>query len=278
MSHVFILDDPPLVKNNIVRPDNLVVVTNDIQELFLEIFLFFHGRMDLKEVPKKVQYMIIDSIFVNGSNNTFSVNFNFESNVFIEEMKDVIGFKIVDFFVTQIGDNSDGTGAAAKFIDVECKEIPTPAQLLNERNGQILERIPIERNFSGSSGIVLHDKQGKLPGRNDNYFNPISIKNLNFKIYEQRGNNTYTLLQPDAEFSMIVQITTIDHDVPKVEKPDGVLEKLDTLIKLQQQQPPPPPPREEKQKLPFGYLVLLVFILLGGYLYFKKPQPVQPTL
>ena len=57
--------------------------------------------MNLKDLPKKVQYVMIDSNFVSGTNNTFSVNFGIESNTMVESMKDVIGIKLIDFFVTE---------------------------------------------------------------------------------------------------------------------------------------------------------------------------------
>ena len=82
---------------------------------------------------KKVQYLIIDSEFVNGTNNNFSVTFGITSNTFIEDMREVIGIKVVDFYITQIGGSDDGTGNTAKFVEsvslncleLACLGIPT---------------------------------------------------------------------------------------------------------------------------------------------------------
>ena len=37
--------------------------------------------VSLQDLPKKVQYIIIDSEFVNGTNNTFSIDLTLESNL-----------------------------------------------------------------------------------------------------------------------------------------------------------------------------------------------------
>ena len=66
--------------------------------------------VSLQDLPKKVQYIIIDSKFVNGSNNTFSIDLSLESNLHLEDITQVCGLKPVDFYVTQIGQantNSD---------------------------------------------------------------------------------------------------------------------------------------------------------------------------
>ena len=87
--------------------------------------------MNLDEVAKKVQYITVDSEFVDGSNNTFTIDFSLDSNVHMEDMSKVIGFKIVDFYVTQIGE-SDSTGNTdvSKYIVVVCEDIPMRAQIL----------------------------------------------------------------------------------------------------------------------------------------------------
>jgi hypothetical protein len=95
--------------------------------------------VDLDRWAKKTQYLTIDSDFVQGSNNVFSIYFGIESNVFLQEMRDVIGLKLVDFY----GSNIDGP--TVKYIDVISPDIPMPAQILDERNGQVFARIMNER-------------------------------------------------------------------------------------------------------------------------------------
>lgn len=236
--------------------------------------------MNLKDVPKKIQYIMIDSNFVNGTNNNFSVNFDIRSNTMIESIKDVIGIKLVDFFVTQIGKNDSGTLDAAKYIDIYCPDVPTPGQILDERRGQVFNRIPLERNFGGnSSQLFVHDKQWKSFNRNTNYFNPISIKKLNFTLYEHQGDDDYELLQPDASFYMILEITTIDHEAPKPDKLARSIEKLcRRLDNLPDNPPPEPVSKPVGKKIPFMYLVGAILAILGGWFYFMQKGPVAPAV
>jgi hypothetical protein len=41
--------------------------------------------MSLDDIPKKTQYVIVDSSFVNGTNNVFSLDLQLESNTHIED-------------------------------------------------------------------------------------------------------------------------------------------------------------------------------------------------
>ena len=52
--------------------------------------------MGLEDVPKKVQYVIRESRVVNGTNNVFSLDLTLESNTHVEDMRRVIGIKMVD--------------------------------------------------------------------------------------------------------------------------------------------------------------------------------------
>ena len=42
--------------------------------------------VSLQDVPKKVQYVIVDSRYVSGTNNTFTIDLSLESNIHVEEM------------------------------------------------------------------------------------------------------------------------------------------------------------------------------------------------
>ena len=235
--------------------------------------------MNVKDLPKKVQYVMIDSNFVTGTNNTFSVNFGIESNTMVESMRDVIGIKLVDFFVTQIGSSDAGNVNAAKFIDIYCPEIPTPGQILTERRGQVFNRIALERNFGGSNNLIVHDKQWKGLTRQTNYFNPISIKKLNFTLYEHQGDDDYNLLQPDASFYMILEITTIDHEAPKPDKLAKSIEKLcrrlDDLPDIILNPPAPTEAKKPGKKIPLMYLVAGLIAILSGWFYFMRSGPSQ---
>lgn len=238
--------------------------------------------MSLDDIPKKTQYVIIDSNFVNGTNNTFSLDLQLESNTHVEDMSRVLGIKMVDFYITQVGGN-DGTDTdIAKFVDIVCPEVPKVAQILDERHGQILARVPLERHFSGSNDAIIRDKQWKSFQRQTNFFNPISIKKLNFKIYEQQDDGDYLLLQPDAKWYMVLEITTVnvkekpkDRELQILQALQQLIGKIDVLNQNVQRLPdkPPEPPKE---KYSFGLLVMILATIFGGFLWFvnRSASPV----
>jgi uncharacterized protein YrzB (UPF0473 family) len=230
--------------------------------------------MSLDDVPKKVQYVVVDSNFVNGTNNTFSLDLTLKSNTHVEDMSRVLGIKLVDFYITQIGDSgASGSTNIAKFVDIVCPDIPKVAQILDERQGQILARVPLERHFSGSNNVILRDKQWRRFNQQTNYFNPISIKKLNFTINEQQDDGDYVTLQPDAKWYMILEITTVNvKEKPKdrelqilraLEKLLGKIDRLnDNVERL-----PDKPPDENPKKYSFGMLIAILVSLLGGFIW-----------
>ena len=229
--------------------------------------------MSLDDIPKKTQYVIIDSAFVNGTNNVFSLDLQLESNTHVEDMSRVLGIKMVDFYITQVGGNEDKEVNIAKFVDIICPEVPKVAQILDERHGQVFARVPLERHFSGSMDGIIRDKQAKIFHRKQNYFNPISIKKLNFKIYEHQDDDDYVLLQPDAKWYMILEITTVNvKEKPKnrelqiLQALEKLLVKIDTLNQNVQKLPdkPPEPPKE---KYSFGTLVAILVAIFGGFIW-----------
>jgi len=230
--------------------------------------------MSLDDIPKKVQYVILDSNFVNGTNNTFSLDLTLKSNTHVEDMGRVLGVKMVDFYITQIGENDSNLNTnVAKYVDIVCPDIPKPAQILDERHGQVFARVPLERHFAGSNGIVLRDKQWKSFNRHQNYFNPISIKRLDFKIYEQQDDGDYSLLQPDAKWYMILEITTVnvkekpkDRELQILQALQKLLKKIDTLNENVQKLPDKPP-EENPKKYSFGLLVAILVSLFGGFIW-----------
>ena len=230
--------------------------------------------MSLDDIPKKVQYVILDSGFVDGTNNTFSLDLNLKSNTHVEDMSRVLGIKMVDFYITQVGESNSSTNTnIAKYVDIVCPEIPKVAQLLDERHGQLFTRIPLERHFSGSNDFVLRDKQWKRFQQNTNYFNPISIKKLNFKIYEEQDDGDYVTLQPDSKWYMILEITTVnvkekpkDRELQILMALEKLLKKIDTL-NHNVQKLPDKPPEENPKKYSFGLLVALLASILGGFIW-----------
>jgi hypothetical protein len=189
-------------------------------------------------------------------------------------MSRVLGIKLVDFYITQIGDSgASGSTNIAKFVDIVCPDIPKVAQILDERQGQILARVPLERHFSGSNNVILRDKQWRRFNQQTNYFNPISIKKLNFTINEQQDDGDYVTLQPDAKWYMILEITTVNvKEKPKdrelqilraLEKLLGKIDRLnDNVERL-----PDKPPDENPKKYSFGMLIAVLVSLLGGFIW-----------
>jgi hypothetical protein len=230
--------------------------------------------MSLDDIPKKVQYVILDSNFVNGTNNTFSLDLTLKSNTHVEDMGRVLGVKMVDFYITQVGENDSNLNTnVAKFVDIVCPDIPKPAQMLDERHGQVFARVPLERHFAGSNGVVLRDKQWKSFNRHQNYFNPISIKRLDFKIFEQQDDGDYTLLQPDAKWYMVLEITTVnvkekpkDRELLILQSLQKLLKKID-ILNENVQKLPDKPPEENPKKYSFGLLVAILVSVLGGFIW-----------
>ncbi len=231
-------------------------------------------EMSLDDVPKKVQYVVVDSNFVNGTNNTFSLDLTLKSNTHVEDMSRVLGIKLVDFYITQIGDSgASGSTNIAKFVDIVCPDIPKVAQILDERQGQILARVPLERHFSGSNNVILRDKQWRRFNQQTNYFNPISIKKLNFTINEQQDDGDYVTLQPDAKWYMILEITTVnvkekpkDRELQILRALEKLLGKIDRLNENVERLPDKPPD-ENPKKYSFGMLIAILVSLLGGFIW-----------
>jgi hypothetical protein len=241
--------------------------------------------MSLDDLPKRTQYVLIDSNFITGTNNTFSVDLTLKSNTHVENINKVIGLKMVDFYITQVGDHSESSQTdIAKFIDIVCPEIPKLAQILDERHGQVFARVPLERHYAGSAQNIVRDKQWKSFQRQNMLFNPISIKQLNFKIYEYQSDKDYVLLQPDASWHMILEVTTIDVKEKPKDKNVQILKmleklcsKIDTLnsnvVKL--------PDKEEsnkQSKYSFGSLVMILLGLFGGFIWWvNRSTPNLPS-
>jgi len=258
--------------------------------LFMFIFLYTkYNMVSLQELPKKIQYITIDSNFVTGTNNTFSFNLELSSNTHITDISKVCGLKVVDFYVTQVGTSSSGTSNGAKYLDIICEDVPKVAQILNERKGEVFARIPLERSFDGSNNLKLHDKQWKSFNRPTSLFNPISIKKLDFEIYEQQGDGDYVKLQPDSEWFMTLEVTTIDVKEKPINKEVQILEALHKLIgkidelnvnvkKLPDKEDIDKMEKEKKKKYPLYYLLTVILIFGSGFYLLKRknvPTPMQ---
>ena len=246
--------------------------------------------VSLQELPKKIQYITIDSNFITGTNNKFTLDLNLSSNTHVADMSKVCGLKLVDFYVTQVGTTSGGTGSGAKYIDIICEDIPKPAQMLDERKGQVFARVALERQFDGSNNYKQHDKQWRGFNRKTNLFNPISIQKLNFELYELRADNTYTTLQSDAEWFMTLEVTSVDVKEKPINKEVQILEALHKLIgkidelninveKLPEKHDIEKMEKEKKKKYPLYYLIIFIALVGGGFYFISnKTRPPVPHM
>ena len=169
----------------------------------------------------------------------------------------------------------------AKYVDITCEDIPKRAQILDERNGQILARVPLERHFNHGSHTIIRDKQWKAFPRQTNLFNPISIQKLHFKLYEFQEDTDYVTLQPDAEWYMVLEVTTIDVKEKPINKEVQILEALHKLIgkiddlnvnvkKLPDKEDIDKMEIEKKKKYPLYYLLTVILLFGSGFYLLKR--------
>jgi hypothetical protein len=236
---------------------------------------------DLNDIPHKVQYITIDSADVKPHTGTdplrkrhtpVTLDLDLYSNIHFEGMSQVIGLKIVDAYFMQVGGAGARDGGVARLIDIICPQIPTPGQLLTTR-GHVLARCPLEGNAVPAGDDYRFDKQTRLMTRKTNYFNPISIKKLDFSFYELGADDVYQGLQNTREWTITLEVTTIDTKEKPINKDQQMLEvmrsllvKMDSLNKNVRRLPdkPPEPPKE---KYSFGLLVLILVTIFGGFVW-----------
>jgi hypothetical protein len=251
---------------------------------------------DLNDVPHKVQYITIDSVHVkphtgtepsNSRHTPMTLDLDLNSNIHFEGMTDVIGLKVVEAYFMQVGGSGTRDSGIARLIDIVCPQIPTAAQLLTTR-GHILARCPLENNAVQQNDDYAFDKQAKLMTRKTNYFNPIAIKRLDFSFYQLAGHDTYQGLVNSREWSITLEITTIDTKEKPRNKDKQTLDALHLLIdridNLNHNVKKLPDSeeleiaRKETMKYPFSYLVLLISLIIGGFMYMgRKASTPQPS-
>tara|TARA_Y100000385_G_scaffold144455_1_gene149929 strand:+ start:1348 stop:1986 length:639 start_codon:yes stop_codon:yes gene_type:complete len=211
----------------------------------------------------------------------------------VEDFSRVLGVKMVDFYITQVGANTTSLNTnIAKHVDVLCPNIPQVAQMLDERHGHIFARVPLERHFTGTDGILLRDKQWKSFNRKTNYFNPMSIQKLDFEIFEEQDDGDYVKLNPATKWHMILEVTTVDHKETPISKETQILEAIHALIgkieKLHQSVERLPTKEEaekiiketekKRKKISFNYILLALAALVGGYIYYVNKIKMVPGI
>ena len=102
-------------------------------------------------------------------------------------------------------------------------------------------------------------------------------------MYESRDNNTYTLIKPSCTWYMIVELTTVD---PKEKPRDKNVQILQALEKLTNKievlnmnvKRLPDKPVEENKKYPFGYLIMAILTIMGGFIYMVNKSGPAPMV
>ena len=235
------------------------------------------GMIDLNDVPHRVQYITIDSVDLKtytgnepaeSRHNPVTLDIDMKSNIHVEGMSEVIGLKVVDAYFMQFGGDGTRDGGVARFVDIICPQVPTCAQLLTTR-GHVLARCPLEC-ATATNDDVTFDKQAKLMTRKTNYFNPISIKKLDFSFFELGGDDGYHVIPNSREWTITLEVTTIDAKEKPVNKDQRILDAMTALLgKIDQLNlnVAKLPEREdaEKKKLPFSALVALIVGVFAIY-------------
>ena len=159
-----------------------------------------------------------------------------------------------------------------KYIDIICEDVPKIAQMLDERHGQILARVPLERHFTQASTTILRDKQWRSFHRQTNYFNPISIQKLHFNIYEEQDDGDYLPLNPNSKFYMILEITTQNVKEKVKNRELEVLlaiEKLtEKILELNKNVERLPEPEKPKKKWSGKILIGIIVALVAVYIWY----------
>ena len=119
-------------------------------------------------------------------------------------------------------------------------------------------------------------------------FNPISIKKLNFELYELQGDGDYVTLQPDSQWFMTLEVTTIDvkekpinreiQILSALEKLIGKIDELNVNVKRLPDKYDIERMEKEKKKYPFKYLFLLLTILVSWFVFYKNKIAPNPGM
>ena len=117
---------------------------------------------------------------------------------------------------------------------------------------------------------------------------------LNFKLYEYQEDTDYVTLQPDAEWYLVLEVTTIDVKEKPVNREVQILEALHKLIgkidelninveKLPDKNDIEKMEKEKRKKIPLIYLFIFLMFIGGGYYLLNRkvsqpvPMQMQPT-
>ena len=232
--------------------------------------------MNFDNVPKKTQLISLDSNQrTSGTvdNCIFDLR-SHDSKIFLENLTDVIGVRLIDYHVATIRSN---VYSGPYVIDIQIDEIPTRGQILDQEFGQLFARIPLDRTTSVSNPETLAHDQSIDPNHNktaSRYFNPISLPKLTIKQTQLGGFLRERLpLQENCGWYMILEITTLDHEAPK---PDRLERAIENLSKHIREMPPPQivqPVEKTSGKIPLWKLIVPLVLFFGGMFWFFQRAP-----
>ncbi len=230
----------------------------------------------MENVPKKSQLISLDSS-QRTSGTVDNCIFDLraaESKYFLENFKDVIAIRLVDYHVATLRGNVYTGGYV---IDIQIDEIPTRAQILDQELGQVFARVPLDRvagldpqeTITRDQCWKQHHIQPQL-----NYFNPISLNKLTIKQSQLGGFARERLpLQENCGWFMILEIITIDHEAPKPKTNDNLHEAIGELTRVLDKKQEIPVETGKKIPLWKVGLPLGVIIMLVMYFYSIKGRP-----
>lgn len=201
--------------------------------------------MDLQSIPKKTQLISLDSRSkTSGTIADSQFVFGSTSNIFLEDMKDVIGVRLLDYHVACLrGEGYDG----AYVIDIQIDEIPTRGQILDSELTTVFARIPLDRSSNVAAPELFARDQyiSRIYETPPRYSNPITLDRLTIHQTQLNGQSrARNTLQSDAGWYMVLEITTVDHEMVPLK------DEIDDFEPLE----------EEPNRL---YIGLGIFLIIG---------------
>ena len=201
------------------------------------------------------------------------------SKYFLENFKDVVAIRLVDYHVaTLIGNVYTG----GYVIDIQIDEIPTRSQILDQELGQVFARVPVDRVSSvGEAKTITRDqtlKNHHIEPR-VNYFNPISLNKLSIKQTQLGGSaRERSPLQDTCGWYMILEVITLDHEAPKPKTNDNLHEAIHELVSTLIVNKKQEIPVEVNKKIPLwkvGVPIGVVVVIVMYFYSIKNKNSIQ---
>jgi hypothetical protein len=175
---------------------------SNLTEAFPDHFLNMTKKEEYLENRNKLftpdlitKYIVINQATVSGEN---SFTINFDSDLKINPIKNVIGFKLIRAVTKYV---NSSTSPSYISVDLVINEIPHEACKISNSETYLMDKIPV----SAAEDTLLHFTPIRVLG---NYFYPISLSNLTFVVkpwdgesYGNLSNEVWTCI---FEFEVII--------------------------------------------------------------------------